>query len=93
MFTGIYGNACDGACQELKLYVIVLLIQRIVICAAVNNGEISYNDIHLSQMAQELRYGFLGKVNLRLLKLELTADGKIYLTAAEVFTYSLSIGR
>ena len=31
---------------------------------AVNNGEIAYNDIHLSQMAQEVRYGFMGKVNV-----------------------------
>ena len=28
----------------------------------VNAGEIAYNDIHLSQMAQELRYGFMGQV-------------------------------
>lgn len=29
----------------------------------VNLGEIAYNDIHLSQMAQELRYGFMGEVD------------------------------
>ena len=50
---------------------------------AVNNGEIAYNDIHLSQMAQELRYGFMGKVDVAIIEAcELTADGKIYLTAA-----------
>jgi succinate CoA transferase len=50
---------------------------------AVNNGEIAYNDIHLSQMAQEVRFGFLGKVNVAIIEAcELTADGKIYLTAA-----------
>src|SRR5574344_976454 len=43
----------------------------------VNAGEIAYNDIHLSQMAQELRYGFMGKVDC-----EITEDGKAYLTAA-----------
>lgn len=49
---------------------------------AVNNGEIAYNDIHLSQMAQELRYGFMGKVNMAVLEAcEITPDGKIYLTA------------
>lgn len=50
---------------------------------AVNSGEIAYNDIHLSQMAQEVRYGFFGKVNIAIIEAcELTADGKIYLTAA-----------
>lgn len=49
---------------------------------AVNNGEIAYNDIHLSQMAQEVRYGFMGKVNMAVLEAcEITPDGKIYLTA------------
>lgn len=50
---------------------------------AVNNGEIAYNDIHLSQMAQEVRYGFMGKVNMAVIEAcEVTPDGKIYLTAA-----------
>ena len=50
---------------------------------AVNNGEIAYNDIHLSQMAQELRYGFLGGVDYAIIEAcEVTPDGKIYLTAA-----------
>ncbi len=50
---------------------------------AVNNGEIAYNDIHLSQMAQELRYGFMGKVDVAILEAcEITPDGKVYLTAA-----------
>ena len=29
----------------------------------VNLGEIPYNDLHLSHMAQELRYGFYGDVD------------------------------
>lgn len=50
---------------------------------AVNAGEIAYNDIHLSQMAQELRYGFFGKLDLAILECcEFTPDGKAYLTAA-----------
>lgn len=50
---------------------------------AVNSGEIHYNDIHLSQMAQELRYGFMGKVDTAIIEAcEITEDGKIYLTAA-----------
>lgn len=50
---------------------------------AVNNGDIAYNDIHLSQMAQEIRFGFLGNVDVAIVEAcELTEDGKIYLTAA-----------
>jgi succinate CoA transferase len=49
----------------------------------VNAGEIPYDDIHLSQMAQELRYGFMGDVDWAILEVcELTEDGKAYLTAA-----------
>lgn len=48
-----------------------------------NAGEIPYNDIHLSQMAQELRSGFMGKVDWAIIEVcEITEDGKAYLTAA-----------
>ncbi|MBO4443987.1 MAG: succinate CoA transferase [Bacteroidaceae bacterium] len=50
---------------------------------AVNNGEIAYNDLQLSQMAQELRYGFMGKVDIAIIEAcDITDDGKVYLTAA-----------
>ena len=52
----------------------------------VNMGEIAYNDIHLSQMAQELRYGFLGDVDWAILEVCDIDEGadtcKAYLTAA-----------
>ena len=52
----------------------------------VNAGEIAYNDIHLSQMAQELRYGFMGQVDWAILEvcdMEEGADTcKAYLTSA-----------
>ncbi len=52
----------------------------------VNAGEIAYNDIHLSQMAQEIRYGFLGGVDWAILEvcdIEEGADKcRAYLTAA-----------
>ena len=34
----------------------------------VNLGEIPYNDLHLSHMAQELRYGFYGQVDWAILE-------------------------
>lgn len=52
----------------------------------VNAGEIAYNDIHLSQMAQELRYGFMGEVDWAILEVcaieEYGDKCRAYLTAA-----------
>ena len=52
----------------------------------VNLGEIAYNDIHLSQMAQELRYGFMGEIDWAILEVCDIEEGettcKAYLTAA-----------
>ena len=62
----------------------------------VNAGEIAYNDLHLSHMAQELRYGFYGDVDWAILevcdieeadtyyKADLTAAGGISPTAARL---------
>jgi len=36
--------------------------------ALVNAGDTNYFDMHLSQIAQELRYGFLGKVNIAIIE-------------------------
>lgn len=50
----------------------------------VNTGNIAYNDIHLSQMAQELRYGFYGEMDIAIVEaMEVTEDGKIYLITGE----------
>jgi succinate CoA transferase len=52
----------------------------------VNMGEIPYNDLHLSHMAQELRYGFYGDVDWAILEVcdieEADTYYKAYLTAA-----------
>ena len=52
----------------------------------VNMGEIPYNDLHLSHMAQELRYGFYGPVDWAILEVcdieEVDNDYRVYLTAA-----------
>lgn len=78
------GNSCDG----------VLSIENAIRYRApyttnadfrkrVNAGLIAYNDIHLSQMAQEIRYGFLGDVDWAIIEAcAVTDDGKVYLTAA-----------
>ena len=85
IFTGAStGNSCDGVLAKAKAmrYRAPYTTNR-DFRVAVNNGEIAYNDIHLSQMAQELRYGFFGNIKLAIIEAcELTPDGKIYLTAA-----------
>lgn len=50
---------------------------------AINAGAVNYNDIHLSQMAQELRYGFIAdKVDVAVIEAcDVTEDGKIYVTS------------
>src|SRR5574344_1818175 len=52
----------------------------------VNLGEIPDNDLHLSHMAQELRYGFMGEVDWAILEVcdieEVGASYHVYLTAA-----------
>lgn len=52
----------------------------------VNQGKVAYNDLHLSHMAQELRYGFMGDVDWAILEVCDIDEGadtcKAYLTAA-----------
>ncbi|MDD4609818.1 MAG: acetyl-CoA hydrolase/transferase family protein [Bacteroidaceae bacterium] len=78
------GDSCDGVLSRAKaIRYRAPYTTNSDFRKAVNNGEIAYNDIHLSQVAQEIRYGFLGKVDTAIIEAcDVTADGKIYLTAA-----------
>lgn len=77
------GDSCDGALTRAKaIQFRAPYTTNADFRKAVNNGEINYTDIHLSQVAQRLRSGFLGHVNLAIIEAcDLTADGRIYLTA------------
>jgi succinate CoA transferase len=45
---------------------------------ALNNGEFDFFDLHLSQLAQEIRYGFLGKINVAVVEAcDVTESGEI----------------
>lgn len=45
---------------------------------ALNKGEFDFFDLHLSQLAQEIRYGFLGKINIAIVEAcEVTESGEI----------------
>ncbi len=85
VFTGAStGDSCDGVLARAKaIRYRAPYTTNADFRKAVNGGEIAYNDIHLSQMAQELRYGFFGGIDVAIIEAcEVTADGKIYLTAA-----------
>lgn len=84
IFTGAStGDSADGALIRAKaLRYRAPYTTNADFRKAVNNGEVAYNDIHLSQMAQELRYGYYGKLNVAIIEAcHVTSDGKIYLTA------------
>lgn len=77
------GDSCDGVLSKVKAidfrapYTTNTDFRK-----AVNNGEINYTDIHLSQVAQRLRSGFLGHVTTAIIEAcEITDDGRIFLTA------------
>lgn len=85
IFTGAStGDSCDGVMARAKaIRYRAPYTTNADFRKAVNNGEIAYNDIHLSQMAQEVRYGFMGKIDMAIIEAcEVTPDGKVYLTAA-----------
>lgn len=64
------GDSCDGVLTRAKaIRYRAPYTTNSDFRKAVNNGEIAYNDIHLSQMAQEVRYGFVGKVDVAIIEL------------------------
>lgn len=49
---------------------------------ALNNEEFDFFDLHLSQLAQEIRYGFLGKINVAVVEAcDVTESGEIVPTS------------
>ena len=85
LFTGAStGDSIDGVLTRAKaLNFRAPFISNPTVREAINKKEIVYADLHLSLMAQDLRYGYLGKVNVAILEaIDITPDGKVYLTTA-----------
>ncbi len=85
IFTGAStGQSCDGVlAEEHAIRYRAPYTTNPSFRKLVNQGQIAYNDIHLSQMAQELRYGFMGDVDWAILEVcAIEPDGKVYLTSA-----------
>lgn len=78
------GDTIDGMLARAKaLNFRAPFISNPTVRDAINAKEIKYTDLHLSLMAQDLRYGYLGKVDVAILEaVDITPDGKVYLTTA-----------
>jgi len=84
IFTGAStGDALDGALTRAKAINFRTPYQSNKdLKAAINTQEIHYADMHLSQLGQELRYGFYGKINVAVLEAaDVNEDGEIVLTS------------
>ncbi|MBQ0030341.1 MAG: acetyl-CoA hydrolase/transferase family protein [Bacteroidales bacterium] len=77
------GDSCDGELSRAHAMKFRTPYQSSKdLRKAINSGEVNYIDAHLSQLAQELRYGTYGKINVAILEAaDLSANGDILLTA------------
>ena len=85
MFTGAStGDSVDGVLARAKAVKFRSPYQSNKdLRALMNSGGTHYFDMHLSEIAQNLRYGFLGKVNVAVVEAaDVTKDGEIVLTDA-----------
>ncbi|MDR2119839.1 MAG: acetyl-CoA hydrolase/transferase family protein [Tannerella sp.] len=83
MFTGAStGDSLDGALSRAKAVKFRTPYQSNKdMRALLNAREAAYFDLHLSELAQNLRYGFLGKVNVAVIEAaDVSEDGEIVLT-------------
>ncbi|KXX68750.1 acetyl-CoA hydrolase/transferase family protein [Flammeovirga sp. SJP92] len=49
---------------------------------AINNGHVEYFDMHLSALAQEMRYGFFGEIDVAIIEAaDITPNGEVVLTS------------
>lgn len=59
--------------------------------SAINKEEVSYFDLHLSTLAQDLRYGFYGKIDVAIIEASsITDDGKIVPTCGVGITPTIA---
>ena len=83
MFTGAStGDRLDGALARAKAVKFRTPYQSNKdMRAALNAHEATYFDLHLSELAQGLRYGFFGKVDVAIIEAaDVTEEGEIVLT-------------
>lgn len=84
LFTGASTNDfVDGAMSRAKAIDIRTPYQGTPDArAGVNNGEMNYYDPHLSHMSQDLRYGFMGDIDVAIIEVtEMNPSGEVILGA------------
>lgn len=88
---GSTGDQIDGALSRAKAVQFRTPFQSSKFMRdAINNGEVHYFDMHLSHVAQDLRYGFLGKLDFALIEAaDITDNGEIVLTTSVGITPTL----
>lgn len=80
IFTGAStGDSIDGALSRAKAVDKRAPYQSSKdMRTAINKGEVNYFDMHLSLLAQQLRYGYFGKVNVAVIEAcDITEEGEI----------------
>ncbi|HXL01112.1 MAG TPA: acetyl-CoA hydrolase/transferase C-terminal domain-containing protein, partial [Dysgonamonadaceae bacterium] len=85
VFTGAStGDSIDGALSRAKAIKFRTPYQfNKDLRKAINNGEVEYFDMHLSQLAQEIRYGFLGGIDVAVVEAcDVSENGEIVPTTA-----------
>ena len=85
IFTGAStGDSLDGALARAKAIKFRTPYQSNKdLRTLINTGGAHYFDMHLSEIAQSLRYGFLGKIDVAVIEAaDVTEDGEIVLTDA-----------
>lgn len=59
---------------------------------AINNHETEYFDLHLSQIGQDVRYGFLGKIDVAILEVsDITEEGDLILSTSVGISPTLAL--
>lgn len=88
---GSTGDQIDGALSRAKAVSFRTPFQSHKdMRAAINCGEVQYFDMHLSHVAQDLRYGFLGKMDVAIIEAaDITPNGEIVLTTSVGITPTL----
>lgn len=84
MFTGAStGDSLDGALARANAVAFRTPYQSTPdMRTALNSGNAEYFDMHLSQLAQELRYGSLGKVDIAVIEAcDISDNGEVVLTS------------
>lgn len=85
LYTGAsVGNALDGSLGDIGAVDRRMPYQtNTTTRAKLNSRDIRYSDVHLSHFAQEIRYGFYGKVDIAIIEAaKITEDGSVVLTTS-----------